>query len=702
MNSKSTYHCRHSVNAFNIKELSKYYAIESRIYNSVFDKEKNKFVKGKLFFTNIMVFDFDFDEKHFPNIKDYKLKLNNSLNKLKSILGNPNFIITNKDCCEFSEEQIEKYFTKYNILGEKEINLPKKYGCQVVYELKNSVKSQYIEQYNLYKKVRMHITKLVDADINFKGNMFKNYLNKTLFNIEEFDEKLSNKIDIFDLALKFDLETEEDIQKIKSLKPFEYLDPIKNIPSLFLYYNSKLIEFYNNLNSWKTNSDFKENNLQSNKNNLYIKRSESRNESAFNFLKFFNLDYIKNLNYNNFISIAKLNNIFENCSIKEDLDENEFNEIKNSIICYKENNKNIELYNYAANINFLNSQINNRIDNRVFKFNICNNDYLNFFQSENNKILLYQSIQKTLNNLNDHNENNYIYYDFYMRKDSKKMSRCKIYLYGEDYDGLYKIISDLFFYYGIETLLSNINIIFNPYFVTEINKNLIKPILNKELGLYDMYLLFKDALFISHFKLYHSIKENVIKEDFNNLEKPINIKEFYGINFVNNNYSNLNNIELINKFDIYFNRILSLNNNLIIKLENNFKIAPISLFQNYFHIKNIDATKLKHFIIDYINFLDNKNFFMKKLNLNNKKDIKLLIFNYKYLKDQKTNFLVKNKNTSQYIFHINNNFIIDDNLNYFYFLSLNNKIIYYINLYFYLNLLKLFINMNDYYKINKI
>ena len=122
MNSKSDKHFRHSEDAYDIKKLSFYYAIESRIFNSIWNEELKKYTRGPLWFTNIMVFDFDYDEEHFPNVDDYERKLNESLEKLTNILGTPKYKIYNKQ--KFTKWEKEVYFTKNG-----EVKLPKKYGC---------------------------------------------------------------------------------------------------------------------------------------------------------------------------------------------------------------------------------------------------------------------------------------------------------------------------------------------------------------------------------------------------------------------------------------------------------------------------------------------------------------------------------------------------------------------------------------------
>ena len=208
MNSKSEYIMRHSVDIKNLREIKKYYAIESRIFNGIWNEEENKYEKGPFWFTNYIVFDFDFDKEHFPELKtekDMEKKLEVSLDSLFSILGTPKYIIKNKwtnegnDC--YTEYQKKKYFTKNNI-----VKLPKKYGCQVVYELDESLQSQYKERVSVYNQLRNIISLKCDGDINFKGHMFKNFNNRYLFNVTTFKNEETNKINLYNLSKRFENE----------------------------------------------------------------------------------------------------------------------------------------------------------------------------------------------------------------------------------------------------------------------------------------------------------------------------------------------------------------------------------------------------------------------------------------------------------------------------------------------------------------
>ena len=224
MNTKSDKHFRHSVDANNIKTISWYYAIESRIFNAVYDSNLNKYIRGDYWFTNIMVFDFDYDEEHFPNIKDYHKELDKSLNKLYSILGKPKYILTNKN--NYTKEQDETYFTKKGV-----VKRPKKYGCQVVYELKDSLQSQYKEKVKLYNTVRNKISAICNADLNFKGHMFKNFYNKNLFNVIENEKGNYDLIDIKDIAINKLKMNKNLIESIYNLKPFETLKDKESLPN---------------------------------------------------------------------------------------------------------------------------------------------------------------------------------------------------------------------------------------------------------------------------------------------------------------------------------------------------------------------------------------------------------------------------------------------------------------------------------------
>lgn len=537
MNPKATLHCRHSENAFNIKNISQYYAIESRIYNSVFSQDKNRYIRGPLWFTNIMVFDYDFDEKHFPNIIDYENKLKDSLNKLQQLLGTPHYIIYNKT--NFTQEQINRYFTKIEN-NQITINLPKKYGCQVVYELKESLKSQYPEQIKLYNLVRQKINILTDGDINFKGHMFKNFYNKDLFNIIEYNHY--NEIDIFELAYKLGIYDQDTIDKIKSLSPFRLLEEKNQLPTYFKIYNTKLYNFYINLNSWKSK------NTKDKIDNIYYNyKSSSRNETLFRYLNNLSTEDIVNLTYNQIINLP----IYEQCLIKEPLSENEVNCIKKSIL------------NYRERTGFVLEA--KEINNQVFKIN-QNLLNIDFFKENQNKF------EQAFKNINlKHIPCKYENLNFYFIS------------YNNNYDD--QKLANLFLNFGVVDILSNIRNLFIPDLVEWVNKKLF----NNKYKLYELYNIFKSSIYLIHFKLYHSIR--VIKNHKPNYitkkELRQKIIKTWGFNYKGH----------IAGFSIYYNKLKNAK-----LLKNDGSPYPISFYQNYFHIRNLDAWKLVCLIKSFIEY----------------------------------------------------------------------------------------------------
>ena len=578
MNSKSSNHFRHSVDAFDIKKLSFYYAIESRIFNAVWNDELNKYARGPLWFTNIMVFDFDFDEKHFPNVEDYEKKLSSSLSKLESILGKPKYKIYNKNQDSYSDWQKDIYFTKVDANGESELNLPKKYGCQVVYELKESLQSQYTEQVGLYSKLRLKITKDVDADENFKGHMFKNFYNKNLFKIEESKEY--DTVDICSLAIDYLSVTKEKIDKIKSLLPFEQLNvnKPKRLPKSFLHLNNKLFCFYQDLNSWKNKGvDYsnKVNYANSKSNCSTFKSTDSRNGTLFNYLRSLPLNIAKSATYGEIIS----SKLFKNCSIMEPLEEVEFNTTKESVILYREEN---DMNNgnefYAAEHN---------IDNRVFKIDQCALDleYLNKNKLKLEKIaLMLKTNNGSKRKIKVNWENSKITLDLY--KNDGNASKQSV------------LLANIFCLFGPEEILSNVRNIFTPDFVTFLNETVSDEASGK-FGLYDMYCIIKDAVYMTHFKYYHSIqnfRKSTKKKPFKALitqrasKSIINRKNIliYGVSYKGNTLG----------FSKFYGKLIKSK-----LLKESGMPMPISFYQQYFHMRNTEATLFVRRIKSYLKLI---------------------------------------------------------------------------------------------------
>lgn len=596
MNSKSYNHFRHSINADDIGKISFYYAIESRLYNSVWNKEKSTYVKGPLWFTNIMVFDFDFDEKHFPNINDYHKKLKDSLNKLESILGTPHYIIYNKNSSKFDKFQIETFFTKIEN-DKKVINLPKKYGCQVVYELKESVKSQFPETVKLYHNLRNEINKLTDGDMNFKGHMFKNFYNKKLFDVKEFDNY--DSIDIFKLSKKYCNDYDgETIDNIKNLPAFHRLD---YYPKIFREYNQRLYSFYNDLNTYKlkfknyknnTDNTFSEN-FNSDKLidvNCIKFNTTSRNETLFYLFQRMNIEQLSKLDYSDYKNIIS-SNIFDSCDIKDCLSYEEFENTRLSVYTYKNNHSN-NLDFVPFNYDLESKTINN---NKVF--NIVEEPFNINFLNKNLKTKL-EIIYRRIDNLDKkikNNKKNYVKIKTTINSKSHKKSSIKIDLY--NCNSYSKYLANIFILLHPEFIIRNIKNLFTPNFVNYINSLLCKKFnkSNDFYGLYDLYTIFHNALYLMHFKYYNSLKK--FKEDIKLKNKKKVSKTINRSNKINRR---------LKYFGVYYNGNIKGFAKYYYKLKKHkllktvIKPMPISFYRQKFNIRNSYATlfvrKIKEFI----------------------------------------------------------------------------------------------------------
>ena len=751
MNSKSEYICRHSVDIKNLSEIRKYYAIESRIYNGIWNNEENKYVKGSLWFTNYMIFDFDFDKEHFPELEtdeDMKRKLDESLNSLFSILGTPKYIIRNKTNTGkdvYSDYQKKKYFTKNNIT-----KLPKKHGCQVVYELDKSLQNIYKEQIVVYNLVRNIISAKCDGDLNFKGHMFKNFHNRYLFNVKTFKDVETNKINLYNLCKIYENEivssnkkyreiykvnsknnnnnsnnynnNDSDncidndyslIDSIFSLKPFETIKNETILAPQFKRYSTKLVnEYINNINTYNhgsfgsgissrnnsysdKNSD---NNNSSNGNNgdcikdivlnysdYYINnfvnngkeesllKSKGRNETLFNYFNIIPLKILEIFDYNNdyICTLYNSTNIFDNCDIKDPLEIEEFETIKESVLNYRIENYLDEGYEIKTlNDNSNNSSSNNsnsgndvgdvkKIDYRVFK--IDQNKFNHNFVNENrNNIFNSSIVNASNNNCCKYNPNTQKYEYKY-----EHGSKYNNYSYGCDWG--YKNVIDIKYVYGnlkIElydiniirdiininkkeviikntammlanvflhdpiTILSNIPSLFNQHLINFINREILKESEIFLGGLYDYYRIVKDAIFYTHFKLKHSIKnaklDNIERNKLTLEENRENIKlngakanrerrnkyleETWGIiNYIKNendsNNGKLNNLKEIINFIEYFKPFYSkLEKENLIK--ENGKAKTVSFYQNYFNVRNCYASEYRRTINRYVNYIE--------------------------------------------------------------------------------------------------
>lgn len=471
------HHKRHSVPIDN-RSIWRWYSRESRIYNSTLNKDDGTLVKGNLWFTNIIAFDFDIPDE----VAGGQNLQNSFLFKLTNILGVPKFIIKNKN--EYSDWQKEEYFTKYDNNGNKTIKLPKKYGCQVIYELNESIRSQQLEIVSLFNKVRLHITKLVDADTNFKCHMMKNWDNHSLFNVTY--NKENNKVDLKELAFKYSNDIGlscDDINKIFSLKDFETLN--EKMPKSLIHASNILLKWYNGLNTWKGNKfNYKNTNNFNNCEKTFLHLGNSRNENLFNYLRLSDISFIENFIYNDYLNSSFL---YENCDITYALEETEFDSTKASILSFLKENESYSVRNLSI-IDDCSKVI--KIDQNKIDYNFDKNVDINIFNYK---------------------------FDIIANLVNLFMSNPLLYL-------------------------SNIQSLMTPNFLTLINKTLFnnKGILYGEDSLFESI---KYALYLTHFKYYNLIKRK--KKVPNNktskfIRKKHNFKKMKKYGFFSFNKNNYN------------------------------------------------------------------------------------------------------------------------------------------------------------------
>lgn len=698
MNSKSSFIKRHSVDAYNIKELSKWYAIDSHMYNSIWDEENSKWKRGNAWIMNTMVFDIDLDSEHCIGLNDEEIKekLSNSIKKLESILGTPKFIIRNKNY--YSKNQIDTYFTKIDNNGNKIIKKPKKYGCQVIYELKDSIKSEMIGVRDVYNYVRLTITDIIGADKQFNGYMHKNYYNKDLFDITE--NKNHNLIDIFYYAKMFKYRnknvpediinnTDEILNLVKNLKPFEKLGDNTKLNKHLKKYTLELYSYYNQLNRWNglfdTNfeNNYNDNNSKDIKNTINLDaktilsiKTESRNNTLFNLFKIIPLNILENYDINYFKSLIDNLNLFSNCLESSMLEDFEIESTRQSVLNYRINNRDFEIDNINT-INIINNSSNlNKIDYRVFKED-QNSFNFNFFNE--NKINLINSMNRVIYSQNFKNRTIKRYWL------NKYPIKIKLYeLCGDVESDFINTLSNIFLYFSAEKILKNINNLFSQQmidFYQEIysririsNRNFAN---SYKLNLYQLFNCLKSSIYLTHFKYYRSIQDyrKNNKNNSNNKKK-------------NNICKNTRNIE---KYGVYYNgSILGMNKYLKqLKKDNLLKKDgtpyPISFYQSKFRIKTSTASiyvrKIKNFnsIIKNTEKIKTRNQSIK--NIFFLISVKELIVNNKNINNNNNNNIVIYINPSQSSLYIINIFNIYSNI--FYNNNINN--IYYKILIYYIN-----------------
>ena len=588
MNSKSDRIMRHPVAFNNIRHISKYYAMESRIFMSKRylcpETGVYRYEKQNLWFTNEMVFDFDFNETEceLSNLK-IERQLKEGLNKLEKLLGKPKYIIRNRD--NYTQWEIDKYFTKDN-----KINLPKKYGVQVVYELKDSLKSQFKEQVNLYNMARLKITEMVGADLNFRGHMFKNYYSN-LFNVETNEVK---PLSLREIALAAGID-KELIDKIMSLKPWETLN--EELSGIVAKYNRRLVNWYLDLNTFKKNgkAKFKK------ELNWDLIKTDSRNVTLFNYLCSLTNEEIQNLDYYSIVN----SDLFDKCTIQEPMDKKEFYyTVENVLEWRKKGGLEPELYRIKEDqvLSLKFKEIN-------FKFN-------EYAESLLNK-----------------NKNNYIIIDNMIHSGNKKNYTLE--LESLSNSSPENILANLFLRIGAIDILENIRSLITPNFLEWIKQREELSqfdILNY--GLDDMFHLIRSAIYLVHFKVYHTIrkwkreqnKPNSKERELSAREKKNQLRKNWMIPVA----KNFKEGDLL-KYAVNFKNVyLMLKRNGHLK-EDGSPFA-VSYYQSLFKIRNYDASLYVKIIKMYI-------FLQKCINLNR----------CKY-----------SKNNSQLVYIIIKGFTIDD------------------------------------------
>ena len=662
------------------------YNIETRMFLGYWDDEAKSYIAldKRQYLTNYIAFDFDFDEKHFPGI-NHEAKLKAAVDHLEKIIGFPGiYIIRNKT--EYTQEEIDYHFTK----ADGSINLPKRYGCQIIYQLSETLDARNESKKELYERVREKITQLTDGDPAFRGQMVKNFNNKTLFDITEHTldtdktgDHLSKGFDIYKFAKSHMLycpgcrdANDLNVDEIYNSTIYNNPERNKNLEKHLEVYSNMLLSYYYDLNSWKFKSENDNNNdnnkientLNYNNKLSYIKnerfkfKQDSRNNTLFSFFNAVPFNTLLSIEYKDYQTF-KSNGLFDECVIKEDMSEKEFYNTKESSVSYRQKYMLMD----GLDSNLVTSLSG---DNRVFKMNQKEYDS-NFFKNHKNEFITAINYIK----------------DFY----KKDFNRCCCYTVWEDNkrkkkirlpinylkvknefneDGFYtnnsdninprsilsKMLANIFLTVGPDLIITNIKTLFSqnlldiiqedlyPYFAysfDDINHECQNYDISKSLGLYDLYLIIKDAIYYTHFTYYYSIqsyrnnnecgareyiegdslicedtiaelkKEARIEAEKAKYEKNHNrksaeeiIQEYYGISLFKNNFGcHISN----NQFKIYYNRLK--NNEKDNLLKENGTAKPVSFYANYFHIRISYATLYSRKIKEYTKFIE----LMKKI-----------------------------------------------------------------------------------------
>ena len=465
MNTKSSMKRRHAVKYNDWSLLKDWYAIESRLYLSYQEVLDNGAVAlrhvSELWFTNELVFDYDLHDEDVKSKEQANALVDEFLNKLEALLGKPRWIITNKN--EYTQWQIDRYFTLYTEDGTKEVKLPKKYGCQVIYELDESLKSQMLERVKLYQKARLKVTEMVGADLNFRGHMHKNQWNRGIFNIVVNDDGDVVSLKKLASVAGFDEKLVNDVLSLPAFHSFE-----KKLPVIFAKYQRRLNQWYQELNTWKR--PFKQNINTSAVQPQKWMKSSSRNVTLFNYLSCVPSAQLEAMNLE---TIACKQNLFGHCDIQEPLDLDECETVRNSILQWRD-------------ANGFEPDGNDIQDNRVLKLDSYLQD-LNIVEK-----------WKTMIPLKQQNEV-YVTFD---RKYGRGISHRKFSIKTKNgQESVEYSIFNLMLSIGPMEILEHVNSLIQPEFI-----HLVEEKCNCSLGLDDAYHAIRTALFMLHWSVINGIR----------------------------------------------------------------------------------------------------------------------------------------------------------------------------------------------------
>ena len=538
-----------------------YYATESRIWPAAWNAERGMWDKADptLWFTNFMIFDLDFNG---PDEEENRKNLQNAVNKLYELLGAPWCEIKNKN--NYTQEQVEKYFTRVVDNGENEIkkvSLPKKFGMQLVYRMSEPIFSKDVERYHLFKSLRKKINILIDGDLQCHGFQFKNFKNEHLFHVA-YPEK-SQLMDLFQTAKKiigiYGLEydhsknyTESMIDQVQTMRGYDSFE--QTVPKSVKDAMHHVIRWYTDLNSFK-GANYSGAIGQVNTNDwadaLNFKQVSSRNETLMNFLRVIPMEIMESLT----VDDINASHLLDHCEIKEPMDSLEFEATKNSVMHWrKENHVEISFKNHLDTSNLSDSIANAMKDRRVLKLNLKIIDAKQF--GDDFRERLNQAVKRFDDLMNDPT----LHVMIHTKKTTDKLQLRKFETHALQMDGAYGYQNGLanllmIMYPEMEQTIVHMQNFFDPEVLTLMNETLQKLFnLDQPLTLYQLADAIKKSLYVIHFKIYGIVKgyRNGTEKPVENLENGVGVGSIDVKKDINEEYA-----PLINK--IYESDDISLN-----------------------------------------------------------------------------------------------------------------------------------------------